>query len=125
MSACRYKTKILTNVYPSNARIKYVWEYSIILGLTLKALMVSLCLQFTLNFKIRRGTQFKRQVDLGSPSPAIMIIVTTTTATTITITSEITYSMSLINEILKKMVLLLLLSLFLQVDKKLSVKKQK
>ena len=61
-----------------------------------------MCLQFTLNFKIRRGTQFKRQVDLGSPSPAIMIIVTTTTATTITITSEITYSMSLINEILKK-----------------------
>ena len=60
-----------------------------------------MCLQFTLNFKIRRGTQFKRQVDLGSPSPAIMIIVTTT-ATTITITSEITYSMSLINEILKK-----------------------
>ena len=61
-----------------------------------------MCLQFTLNFKIRRGTQFKRQVDLGSSSPAIMIIVTTTTATTITITSEITYSMSLINEILKK-----------------------
>ena len=61
-----------------------------------------MCLQFTLNFKIRRGTQFKRQVDLGSSSSAIMIIVTTTTATTITITSEITYSMSLINEILKK-----------------------
>ena len=61
-----------------------------------------MCLQFTLNFKIRRGTQFKRQVDLGSPSPAIMIIVTTTTATTITITSEITYSMFLINEILEE-----------------------
>ena len=59
-----------------------------------------MCLQFTLNFKIRRGTQFKRQVDLGSPSPAIMIIVTT--ATTITITSEITYSMFLINEILEE-----------------------
>ena len=83
-----------------------------------------MCLQFTLNFKIRRGTQFKRQVDLGSPSPAIMIIVTT--ATTITITSEITsehvFDQRNTGQI---MLLLLLLSLFPQVDKKLSVKKQK
>ena len=54
------------------------------MGLTLKALMVSLCLQFTLNFKIRRGTQFKRQVDLGSAISPILIIATTMKTSEIT-----------------------------------------
>ena len=48
---CLYIWKFSMSTYHMILRVKYFWEYSIMLGFTLKALIDSMRLRFTLNFK--------------------------------------------------------------------------
>ena len=48
---CFYIWKFSMSTYHMILTVKYCWEYSIMLGFTLKALIDSMRLRFTLNFK--------------------------------------------------------------------------